>query len=147
MHLLDYQTLFLHEVFILLWVAVTKNLENVVSSKESAAMFVFNAKTPLDISSLPTKHSSFEYDSYECCRSVYRSDNLEKMISIKHSSLTLSVLNFSKNKVFFTVKLNFWCYDPEFPLPLLKKHFSTMQQDFDEVSMEKCTKLYFGACA
>ena len=44
--------------------------------------------------------------------------------------------NFSKNR-FFTVKLNFWCLYPEFPLPLLKKHFSTLQQDFDEDPMKK----------
>ncbi len=33
--------------------------------------------------------------------------------------------NFPPKSVFLTAKLNFWCYDLEFTLPLLKKHYFT----------------------
>ena len=80
MNLLDYQTPILHDVFILLRVPVSENLENVVSSegqtKRSAAMFVCEAQTSLHISSLATKHS-FAYKFHR----VFRREYLEKIMS------------------------------------------------------------------
>ncbi len=91
MNLLDYQTPFLHEVFIVLRVAVSKIFENAVSSKESAAMLFLMPRLLSTFQSLATKQSSFAYSSYEShstsVSEVFTSDNLEKMMSREHPSL------------------------------------------------------------